>query len=621
MTRLTRIQAKSAASVARSVPGKERRPAPRQAISKVHELLASQPASLARLAPAARRDVVISAAADAAGDAIIVARVGDEVWEMWPFTTAVNAPPSATRLNWANVPDAYRDACQNVLYAYWKIGRLGRVPDVGTLLKTLSNLRIFCGYVASLGLASLADVQPLHVANYVRAQKAKRCVPATLANRMFVLELLYLFRDEHPGTLQMHPWPESSAKAVGGGTGQQAKLARKVGFTPLIPINDAQILFRHATSILNRAPELLDERDRGARSTFGDPEILTIRDACFYLLGVLTGMRSGELSSIECGAGRTEVKGGCTFHWLTATEFKTKQGRVDFLMPAMGHDILRILEWWSDPYRRRLAALITECLSKPGRHTTDELKWLHRARRHVKLVFLGQRMMAMSGLAANSALKRFARAAGTDWDLAPHQMRRLYAYTFVRHRLGDMLFLKEQFKHASLNITQLYAANPQQDAALYDEILSELAIYKAGVVAQWVEKDEPLAGGAARKIKEMRANDFPGRKELLTEASMRVNIRSTGHSWCLAQDEGCGGSGIYEKGKCGDCGNGVIDRRFLPIWQEAYRHLQGLRTDAAQLGPGAVKRVERDLAQAAKVLKDLGLEIDEGDKDASTAHD
>ena len=230
-------------------------------------------------------------------------------------------------------------------------------------------------------------------------------------------------------------------------------------------------------------------------------------------------------------------------------------------------------------------------------------------------------MMAMSGLAANSALKRFARAAGTDWDLAPHQMRRLYAYTFVRHRLGDMLFLKEQFKHASLNITQLYAANPQQDAALYDEILSELAIYKAGVVAQWVEKDEPLAGGAARKIKEMRANDFPGRKELLTEASMRVNIRSTGHSWCLAQDEGCGGSGIYEKGKCGDCGNGVIDRRFLPIWQEAYRHLQGLRTDAAQLGPGAVKRVERDLAQAAKVLKDLGLEIDEGDKDASTAHD
>lgn len=186
-----------------------------------------------------------------------------------------------------------------------------------------------------------------------------------------------------------------------------------------------------------------------------------------------------------------------------------------------------------------------------------------------------------------------------------------YAYTFVRHRLGDMLFLKEQFKHASLNMTQLYAANPLQDAALYDDILSELAIYKAGVVAQWLEKDEPLAGGAARKIKGMRANDFPGRKELLMEASMRVNIRSTGHSWCLAQDEGCGGSGIYEKGNCGDCGNGVIDRRFLPIWQEAYRHLQDLRADAAQLGPGAVKRVERDLVQAAKVLRDLGLEIGE----------
>lgn len=116
-------------------------------------------------------------------------------------------------------------------------------------------------------------------------------------------------------------------------------------------------------------------------------------------------------------------------------------------------------------------------------------------------------------------------------------MRRLYAYTFVRHRLGDMLFLKEQFKHSSIDMTQLYGANPLQDAGLYDDILTELMTSKAGVVAQWMEKDEPLAGGAGLKIKAMRAHDFEGRKELLTETSRRINIRSTGHSWCLAQDE------------------------------------------------------------------------------------
>jgi hypothetical protein len=172
-----------------------------------------------------------------------------------------------------------------------------------------------------------------------------------------------------------------------------------------------------------------------------------------------------------------------------------------------------------------------------------------------------------------------------------------------------MLFLKEQFKHSSIDMSQLYCANPLQDAGIYEDILNELTSQKAGVVAQWLEKDEPLAGGAGQKIKEMRAHDFPGRKELLKETSLRVNIRSTGHSWCLAQDEGCGGSGIYARGSCGSCGDGVIDSRFIPIWQEAYRHNQELIVEAEQLGPGMVKRVKRDLAQAAKILKDLGEEL------------
>jgi hypothetical protein len=64
-------------------------------------------------------------------------------------------------------------------------------------------------------------------------------------------------------------------------------------------------------------------------------------------------------------------------------------------------------------------------------------------------------------------------------------MCRFYAYTVVRHLLGNLLFLKEQFKHASLDMTQLYAANPAQDPALYDDILTELMTYKVKVVAQW----------------------------------------------------------------------------------------------------------------------------------------
>lgn len=590
---------------------------------KAYELLANQPDSLTGLSPEDRASVVVSAELDDDGNTQVNSRVGDLVWDLSQYVTTPNTRDCDKRLNWSRIPEIYRAACQNVLYRYWKVGRSGWAPPgVASLLSALNHLASFCRHIESLRLRSFADVQPLHIANYVHAQKSTLCGGSTLGKRFSVLELLYAFRDQHPDCLQVHPWPESSAHEIAGMVGVALKARRNTALTPLIPAEVAKALFLYAEGILGRADRLLDERDRGERPAFRDSEIIAIRDACFYLTGVLTGMRCSELSSIEIGAGRTEVRNGITFHWMASVEHKTKKGRVEYLMPAMGHRLLAIMERWSAPYRERLAGQITAMEQKSGKRTAKELQWLATARSNVRRLFFGNGksgIVPVSGIRWGSILSKFARDAGTDWQLAPHQMRRLYAYTFVRHRLGDMLFLKEQFKHSSIDMTQLYASNPLQDAALYDEILSELTAYKAGVVAQWLEKDEPLAGGAGRKIMELRAHDFENRSELLTETSRRINIRSTGHSWCLAQDEGCGGSGIYAKGSCGGCHNGLIDRRFIPIWQEAYRHHKELRKDAEELGPGVVKRVEDDLARAAQILKDLGVNVEVGDDDVQSA--
>ena len=592
----------------------------RKRIGKAYELLADQPMSLAGLTPEERGNVVVSAVLDDDGDTVVLSRVKDLVWEMWPFVATPNTKKSEKRLNWLGISAAYREACQNTLYRYWKVGRAGwEAPGVSQIRATLKNLRTVCRFADRLKLESLADMGPLHIANFVADQKKAGLAPSTLKHQFSAVELLYLFRTEHDGALQVYPWPESSAMEMAGFAGQKGKDARKVALTPLIPVEVAQNLFLYAEAILRRADALLDERDRGEISAFQDPQNTGIRNVCFYLMGVLTGMRSSELSSIEIGAGCTEVKNGITFHWVASVEHKTKKGPVEYLMPAMGHDILQVLERWAKPYHERLAEQISAMERKKGKRTAKELQWLANVRRNTRKVFLGNGRSGITPVSDKGwggILTQFAIDAGTHWKLAAHQMRRLYAYTFVRHRLGDMLFLKEQFKHSSIDMNQLYASNPRQDAALYDDILTELMTYKAGVVAQWMEKDEPLAGGAAEKIKELRAHDFENRKELLNDTSHRVNMRSNGHAWCLAQDEGCGGSGIYAKGSCGDCGNGLIDSRFIPIWQEAYRHHKELRNEAAEMGPGVVKRVERDLEQAAKILKDLGLDVDAGDDDA-----
>lgn len=587
----------------------------RQRLGKAYELLASQLVSLARLSPETRGEIVVSAIHDDKGNIIVLSRVKDLVWELWPFVTTPNTPDSKKRLDWVGIPESYREACQNVLYAYWKRGRDRRsMPGVSALRAVLNGLRIFCRYIVSLGVPSFADLQPLHIANFVHAQKVLGLAPSSQVGRFSTVELLYLFRDEHEGTLHFHPWPESSASAVAMATMKRSEDARKVALTPLIPVEVAQILFLYAEGILNRAEELLDMRDKGKCSAFRDPEITIIRDACFYLFGILTGMRSSELSSIEVGAGRTQLKNGITFHWVASIEYKTKKGPVEYLMPAMGHRILHIMERWSVPYRVRLTEQIATLERQSGALTIKELQWLATANNNRNRLFLGMSkgVATVTESAWGTKLKWFARAAGTDWKLSPHQMRRLYAYTFVRHRLGDLLFLKEQFKHSCIDMSQLYWANPLQDPALYDDILTEMMQYKAKVVAQWLEKDVPLAGGAGRKIMELRAHDFENRKELITETSRRVNMRSTGHSWCLAQDEGCGGSGIYAKGSCSTCHSELIDQRFVPVWQEAYRHHKELLTDAEALGPGAVKRVNEDLARAAKILTDLGIDPEQG---------
>lgn len=583
----------------------------RKRIEKAYGVLADQPASLAGLSPEERAQVVVSAVINDVGNTTIISRVGDMKWNLWPFVSTPNVPDSRKCIDWKGIPETYREAIQNVIYAYWKQGRAGcELPSVTTLRYTVSSFRLFCRYAAASNLPSLTDLHPLHIAGFVHDQKTSGKASTALTCIFMALELLYLFRAEHKGALGFHPWPHSSAMDMAGATAGKGEDARRVGLTPLIPMDVASILFCHAEAVLDQADSLLDERDRGQRSAFKDTEITNVRVACFYLIGVLTGMRPSEISSIEIAAGRTEVRNGFTFHWLTSIEHKTKMGVVDYLMPSVGHRILRTMERWSEPHRQLLADQIAEMEDKNSELTADDLQWLATARSNTKRLFLGNRSRRVSLVSGNywgPLIKQFALDAGTNWGLTPIQMRRLYAHTFVRHKLGDLLFLKEQFKHSSINMTQLYASSPRQDAALYDDILTELHRYKGEVIATWLEKDEPLAGGAGHKIMEMRAQDFPHRKALVAETSRRVLMRSNGHAWCLAQDDGCGGSGIYAKGSCGGCRNGLVDRRFAPIWQEAYRHHTELLKDAQQWGPGAVKRVKADLEQAAKILRDLGL--------------
>lgn len=178
----------------------------------------------------------------------------------------------------------------------------------------------------------------------------------------------------------------------------------------------------------------------------------------------------------------------------------------------------------------------------------------------------------------------------------------------------SLVFLKWQFKHSSISMSQLYASNPAQDPALYEDILAEYFDIKKDLLESWSSPDQLLSGGAGRKILEMRASAVPDRERLVANTAMQINIRATGHGWCIAQDSGCGGAGLYESTRCVDCKNSVIDEEHIAIWRGIHeQHREMLELD--DLGPVANERIRRDLALSAKVIADFGVMANGGTAD------
>lgn len=161
--------------------------------------------------------------------------------------------------------------------------------------------------------------------------------------------------------------------------------------------------------------------------------------------------------------------------------------------------------------RRELEAELSDLeLSCNSVDSADLLLRLEKARKDSKRLFLclngyGNKaervghIEVLSAAGSNEAFKRVAKAAGSDWPLRTHQCRRTYARCFVESRMGrtSLVFLKWQFKHSSMSMTQLYASNPLQDLTLFDEILQQMTEFKIDLIESWLD-DQPLAGGRVR---------------------------------------------------------------------------------------------------------------------------
>lgn len=610
-----------------------------KATLKAFELLAQQPVSLIGLTPAQRNAVVVTAVADDAGDEHVLSRFGDAVWDLSPEIAAKNRSESEKRIRWPlDVPRALLDDAKAALYCALRQGQRdanwssSSAATVGN--KVDGTLRHF----GSLGLEKFSQVRSLYVIDHISELK-KSIGASAIIDRLRILDLVCSFEKEMIHPLPEHPFAGKALWDAGGGRLDQGGPVGKTGKTPVIPPSIQKSLWEQCESILAGSEAVFEARDAGKIEVTSD-SLISIRDAVLYQLQITSGMRNSESAGVTNGCWRVEqrtLRDGrkVLFHWVRTKEIKTSGGKeMDYLVPGELFASLEILQRYADPLQQRLAeeakwleAVLSDGTDPKGHLSNgmtiaEAVQRLNHVREIGQSMFLGISRRASDGLGSGArvevlcsrscvkALKRLTKGAGLKWDIANHQCRRTFAWNVANSRLGRMglVFIKWQFKHASISWTQLYAANPRQDQALYQEFGDAMWESKVELIEAWQQADTRLSGGAGKKLMQTRATPVRDFKQLLAATAESVNLRSTGHAWCMSGTQGCQGQGIYDPTMCGGCSQAIIDESQSSRWQMI--HLDNLRLAAiTDCGPAVEAKAKKAVKMSTQVLADLGVAL------------
>jgi hypothetical protein len=598
-------------------------------------------------ADATERDAWIISTREVDGNSVIVSRYSDDTW--WFTGSTTNTVMAKTRVIFSVLPVAFRSVGRELLYRYLTKGRSGgKRAGAATLVRFFNELKLFLEYLDQLGISQLSHVTTFTCATYAQKQRqadpaesdARRLSPPALYRRLSCVETAYILSQHTSTPIPDYPWPGTTPGLLGGVTGTSKSRPQA---TPLMSDEAFASLFNHAWSILEQADFLLQLRDDlerakplwqtngmhkqinvhlaaggwvGGAAAF-NKAVQKIRTACYVIIASVSGCRNHELAFLQTGAAFTSTgEDDETYWWMRSKSTKTDEGVTEWMVPQSAVRALRIMETWAAPYQASLANEIEQRRAADPRDPHIAI-----ASEHVGALFVGidprkhMQVRTLSLLKLNLDLKSFASDCDCDLDheLSSHQFRRKFASYAARSQFGDLRYLREHFKHWSMDMTLGYALNESQEMELYLEIQAELDEIRESVAATWLSSSEPLAGGYGANIVNWRERGMPitlfkDHKHMIRSIAQSTSIRSNGHAWCTADDNQCVGNDL-EPTRCGSgCGNAVIGLRHAPIYLGLYNQLKELE-DCPDIGEGGRARVRRDLARCRQVLIGLGTPV------------
>lgn len=418
------------------------------------------------------------------------------------------------------------------------------------------------------------------------------------------------------------------------------------GFASIYKSEDQYLAIRLGHLAAPRSKEVVCRHGLDSPNHLNE-QLLYLRTACYIVCAAFSGMRDSELASLEVGCfSRRDGFDGETFCWLTGTTYKLERDPrpAEWMVPAVVGKAVAVATRLGAPSRKAADAMIAElevALGGPsllGPAHRAKVKMLQECRRHRNALLIVEKEKGKSrsfgGATATNGLRAFASMAGAvvaphdmegvrdhetvevgkPWPLTTHQFRRTFAVFVARNLMGDVRYLREHFKHWSIDMTLYYSRQEACiESSVIDQIMMERDELQAVILEKWISSERPLSGGGGQRI-----IAFRDRQEVKTVSNMHdfcrrlgedVFIRGTGHSWCLASGSGCGGHGLYDAMRCTSCSEGVIDDSHIQIWQ-GIRNQQIEVLSCSDIGMASRQRCIGHLDAAERVLIDLGASIE-----------
>jgi site-specific recombinase XerD len=570
----------------------------------------------------------------------VLSRYEDNIWKLPKHLFPINAPDHLTRLNFQKINSLkLRNEAKIVMFKYLQEqpARAG-----SSIVSRLHSAISWLNWLHTKNISSHQEVTELTAMQFVQhvntlKNKSGKNIGKQNSvyekNRKFSsVEFFYKYLIGSYCEFT-HPWPDSSAHSLSGGDTHRYKSPK----TLIIPDEILKPLAQHAHKVMSSSKALFGHRDalkehqnnnqmsdwwnnnernnlleargwdsglRGLRNSLKE-----LQASCFLWILLTTGMRSHEVLSIKRDQWHSKLQDNERYYFIGSRSEKTHEGDTYWLCPESAIYAVKILERHSEVLQNKLEEELIQAKYNGEREEFTRLKGISGA---VSLVTTSQRnnrITALSGAALSENIQKLVTDQGLECKISPHQFRRTFASYVAHHQLGDLRYLRDHFKHWSLDMTSLYTINEQQDDEIIDEIYSAFDDLRQGIIGHWLEPNTPLTGGIALQVLNLRnktdeIRTYKDRAEMIRSISEQVHIRATSLAWCTNDDDSCAG------GQCESCGNSLVDDTHRKFWAGIYAQQIELRL-VDDIGNSGKVTVERTIKRCEQVLTELGADIKE----------